>query len=112
VGLNPKIDASFVKEYTNTYNIVVNHDSQFELDEMLLLYVSFGKKISKTGKKFYHLATEYVLDKQAYAELLSNLQDDTEWLKVSDKPVEYIYKTTLEDIKFMVHELLLTQPQS
>ncbi len=110
--MNPKIDRNFVNEYIKMYNIVVDNEMRFELDEMLLLYVVFGKKIMKTSKKFHHIATEYVYDKPTFVELLDTLQTEAEYLKLTDKPAEYVYKTTLEDVKLTVHELLLRSGSS
>ncbi len=102
-----------MKKYEYEYNYVID---SFQRDIVLsgnieLYYYIVFKSLKDDDDKYAHICTEWVVDRVKFKELLQILENESDNIKVrSAKNETLIFRTTLENIKSVVRNLLINMP--
>lgn len=98
------INKEFVKDYLLYLNNNVKEEINIDIDEILLFKISFGKKNNKVNNKFLYVTNDWLYDKNTFNKLVMQLKKDSDWFDIKNN---IIFKTSLKDIKMLIHTLLI-----
>lgn len=118
--ITPRHETIIYDNYKSNYDFLVKSfekNKKINTEDILYISLSYGTpdkgdkvdKVETDNKDYVHVASDYVMDKKKFSELLDILKTDcdTYQLPKSKKISTIIYKTTIEYIQLVARNILV-----